>query len=121
MLFSTANSSSTTNEPFNKIEVLDHQQDEDGMQAYHQSFNPQAYITNNNGAVAAAAAAAYYQHHNPANYVIPSQYSLPDAFGYCPTGNPNAVGLAANPQSYPGQQVNEKLFNYFYYLLSGLF
>ena len=121
MLFTSA-SSSLSNEPFNKIELLDQQQpDEEGMQAYHQSFNPQAYITNNNGAVAAAAAAAYYQHHNPANYVIPSQYSLPDAFGYCPTGNPNAVGLAANPQSYPGQQVNEKLFNYFYYLLSGLF
>ena len=79
------------------------------MQAYHQSFNPQAYITNSNGAVAAAAAAAYYQHHNPANYVIPSQYSLPDGFGYCASTNPNAVGLAGTPQGYSSQQPSSSL------------
>lgn len=80
------------------------------MQAYHQSFNPQAYITNSNGAVAAAAAAAYYQHHNPANYVIPSQYSLPDGFGYCAATNPSAVGLANSTQGYNSQQVNNLKF-----------
>ena len=80
------------------------------MQAYHQSFNPQAYITNTNGAAAAvAAAASYYQHHNPANYVIPSQYSITDSFGYA-ASNPTAVVAAAalagsNPQVYNAQQV----------------
>lgn len=80
------------------------------MQAYHQSFNPQAYITNTNGAAAAAAAAAYYQHHNPANYVIPSQYHSIGAdtgFGYCSTTNPAvaaAAALANTPQAY-NQQV----------------
>jgi hypothetical protein len=76
------------------------------MQAYHQSFNPQAYITNTNGAAAAVAAAAYYQHHNPANYVIPSQYSIGDniripiseTFGY----NPNSTSSNA---AFNSQQV----------------
>ena len=76
------------------------------MQAYHQSFNPQAYITNSNGAAAAAAAAAYY--HNPANYVIPSQYSITEGFGYA--ANPTAAAaaaLASTPQAYNAQQVNK--------------
>ena len=84
------------------------------MQAYHQSFNPQAYISNTNGAAAAVAAAAYYQHHNPANYVIPSQYSIADGFGYG-AGNSTAVAAAAalaggSPQAYNAQQVIEIKF-----------
>ena len=75
------------------------------MQAYHQSFNTQAYT---NGAAAAAAAAAYYQHHNSANYVIPSQYgSIADGFGY--SANPTmaaAAALANTPQVYNAQQVS---------------
>ena len=81
------------------------------MQAYHQTFNPQAYISNTNGAAAAVAAAAYYQHHNPANYVIPSQYSIADGFGYG-AGNSTAAAAAAalaggSPQAYNAQQVNK--------------
>ena len=74
------------------------------MQAYHQSFNP-AYIANTNNAAAAAAAAAYYQHHNPANYVLQSQYSLGESFGYA--SNPStavaAAAALANPQVYNSQ------------------
>ena len=82
------------------------------MQAYHQSFNPQAYISNTNGAAAAVAAAAYYGHHNPANYVIPPQYSITDGFGYA-AGNPTAAVAAAalaggSPQNYNAQQVDKK-------------
>lgn len=76
------------------------------MQAYHQSFNPQAYIANTNNAAAAAAAAAYYQHHNPANYVLQSQYSLADGFGYASNPTSSAVAAAAalaNPQAYNSQ------------------
>ena len=70
------------------------------MQAYHQSFNPQAY---SNGAAAAVAAAAYYQHHNPANYVIPPQYSMADGFNYnnnnvLPPGTAVALANAAGGQ-----------------------
>ena len=84
--------------------------DDKQMQAYHQPFNPQAYISNTNGAAAAVAAAAYYQHHNPASYVIPSQYSIADGFGYA-ASNPTAVVAAAalaggSPQAYNAQQVH---------------
>jgi ADP-ribosylglycohydrolase len=93
-----------------------HQRHQHQMQAYHQSFNPQAYISNTNGAAAAVAAAAYYQHHNPANYVIPSQYSIADGFGYG-AGNPTSVAAAAalavgSPQAYNAQQVIEIEFFY---------
>lgn len=76
------------------------------MQAYHQSFNPQAYIANSNGAAAAAAAAAYYTHHNPANYVLPTQYSITDGFSYSAAANPSSAAVAAlvnTPQAYNSQ------------------
>jgi hypothetical protein len=75
------------------------------MQAYHQSFNPQAYMANTaNNAAAAAAAAAYY-HHNPANYVLQSQYGLTEGFGYAanPTTAVAAAAALANPQAYNSQ------------------
>ena len=90
------------------------------MQAYHQSFNPQAYSTN---AAAAAAAAAYYQHHNTANYVLPTQYSsITDGFGY--SANPTmaaAAALANTSQVYNPQQVwidsLDFLFVFFLFIL----
>jgi hypothetical protein len=87
------------------------------MQAYHQSFNPQAYITNTNGAAAAAAAAAYYQHHNPASYVLPGQYSITDGFSYSaaaaaagasPASSAAvAAALVNTPQAYATSQVGD--------------
>ena len=85
------------------------------MQAYHSSFNPQAY---SNGAAAAAAAAAYYQqHHNSsANYVIPSQYSsIADGFGYG-TNHIAAAALANNTQVYNAQQVSHILEKWWFIL-----
>ncbi len=105
--------SSDSSKKLNKtstLESIELDENNKQMQAYHQSFNPQAYISNTNGAAAAVAAAAYYQHHNPANYVIPSQYSIADGFGYG-AGNSTAAAAAAlaggSPQAYNGQQVNK--------------
>jgi len=86
-----------------------HQQETSfAMQAYHQSFNPQAY---NNGAAAVVAAAYYNQHHNPGNYVIPSQYSMPEGFSYNNTSTGIAGNSSGNP-SYSSQQGNPALDAY---------
>ncbi len=80
------------------------------MQAYHQTFNTQAY---NNGAAAAVAAAYYNQHHNPGNYVLPSQYSMSEGFNYNSSGlsGSGGTGSSSNP-NYGSQQGNTALDAY---------